>query len=196
MTHGLPGVALAAEPSEPDVLRRPPRPRGEGILSGGLWQHILFDGLLLGVICLALGTWAFATGRPWQTMVFTVLALLQLGNALALRSDRESVFRLGWRHNPFLLAVLAGTLLLQLALIYLPAAQEILSTEPLSPADLAVVLVVSTALFWVVELQKLVRRRRQPVTEGPYNSTGEPIERINEPSGSVTDAGPPPLSQG
>ena len=166
VTHGLPGVALAVEPPEPDVLRRPPRPRGEGILSGGLWQRILLDGLLLGVICLALGTWAYATERPWQTMVFTALALLQLGNALALRSDRESVFRLGWRRNPFLLAVLAGTLLLQLALIYLPVAQDLLSTEPLSAVDLAVVLLVSTSLFWVVELQKLVRRRRRPVTGG------------------------------
>ena len=160
VTHGLPGVALAVEPAEPDVLRRAPRPRGEGILSGGLWQHILVDGLLLGAVCLALGSWAYTTGRPWQTMVFTALALLQLGNALALRSDRETVFRLGWRRNPALLAVLGGTLVLQLALIYLPVAQEILSTEPLSVADLAIVLVVSTALFWVVEFQKLVRRRR------------------------------------
>ncbi len=68
VTHGLPGVALAVEPAEPDVLRRAPRPRGEGILSGGLWQHILVDGLLLGAVCLALGSWAYTTGRPWQTI--------------------------------------------------------------------------------------------------------------------------------
>ena len=160
VTHGLPGVALAVEPAEPDVLRRAPRSRGEGILGGGLWQHILVDGLLLGVVCLALGSWAYTTGRPWQTIVFTALALLQLGNALALRSDRETVFRLGWRRNPALLAVLGGTLVLQLALIYLPVAQDILSTEALSAADLAVVLVASTALFWVVEIQKFLRRRR------------------------------------
>jgi Ca2+-transporting ATPase len=160
VTHGLPGVALAVEPAEPDVLQRPPRPRTDGILSGGLWQRILVDGLLLGLICLALGTWAFAAGRPWQTMVFTSLALLQLGNALALRSDRESVFRLGLSRNPFLLAVLVGTLVLQLALIYLPIAQELLSTQPLSLADLVVVLVVSTALFWVVEIQKWIHRHR------------------------------------
>jgi Ca2+-transporting ATPase len=175
VTHGLPGVALAVEPAEPDVLQRAPRPRTEGILSGGLWQRILVDGLLLGLICLGLGAWAFATGRPWQTMVFTSLALLQLGNALALRSDRESVFRLGWGRNPFLLAVLAGTLVLQLALIYLPIAQELLSTQPLSLADLVVVLVVSTAMFWVVEFQKSVHRRRtHPREPSSYAERCEP----------------------
>ncbi len=159
VTHGLPGVALAVEPAEPDVMRHRPRPRDEAILSGGLWQHILVDGLLLGAVCLGIGLWGYMSDRPWQTMVFTSLALLQLGNALALRSNRQSVFGLGLRRNPFLLVVLAGTLVLQLILIYWPPAQRLLSTEALSLPDLAVVLVASTALFWVVEIQKLVGRR-------------------------------------
>ena len=167
MTHGLPGVALATEPAEPDVMQRRPRPSSEGILSGGLWQHILADGILLGAICLAMGVWGHATGRPWQTMVFTSLALLQLGNALALRSDRRSVFSLGWRGNPFLLAVLVGTFAVQILLVYWPPAQAILATQALSVADLAVVLLASTMMFWVVEAKKLVRRRRQPRTGEP-----------------------------
>ncbi len=159
VTHGLPGVALAVEPAEPDVMRHRPRPRDEAILSGGLWQHILFDGLLLGAVCLGIGLWGYMSDRPWQTMVFTALALLQLGNALALRSNRQSVFRLGLRGNPFLLLVLVGTLVLQLILIYWSPAQRLLSTEALSPLDLTVVLIASTFLFWVVEIQKLISRR-------------------------------------
>jgi Ca2+-transporting ATPase len=162
VTHGLPGVALATEPPEPDVMERRPRPSNEGILSGGMWQHILADGIVLGAICLGIGLWGQATGRPWQTMVFTSLALLQLGNALALRSDRRSVFSLGWRGNPFLLAVLVGTFAVQILLIYWPPAQAILATEALSLPDLGVVLLASTTLFWVVEAKKLVRRLRQP----------------------------------
>jgi Ca2+-transporting ATPase len=161
VTHGLPGVALATEPAEPDVMQRRPRPSNEGILSAGVWQHILADGMVLGAICLAVGLWGFSTDRPWQTMVFTSLALLQLGNALALRSDRRSVFSLGWRGNPFLLVVLVGTLALQLVLIYWAPAQSILSTEALSAGDLAVVLVASTSLFWIVEAKKLIRRLRE-----------------------------------
>ena len=166
VTHGLPGVALATEPPEPDVMQRRPRPSNEGILSGGMWQHILADGILLGAICLAMGLWGHATGRPWQTMVFTSLALLQLGNALALRSDRRSVFSLGWRGNPFLLAVLVGTFAVQILLVYWPPAQAILATEALSMADLAIVLLASTSLFWVVEAKKLVHRIRQPRSIG------------------------------
>jgi Ca2+-transporting ATPase len=161
VTHGLPGVALATEPAEPDVMERRPRPASEGILSGGMWQHILADGIALGAVCLAIGLWGYATDRPWQTMVFTSLALLQLGNALALRSDRRSVFSLGWRGNPFLLAVLVGTFLLQIVLVYWAPAQSILSTEALSAGDLAIVLVASTSLFWIVEAKKLVRRVRE-----------------------------------
>ena len=94
-------------------------------------------------------------------MLFTALALLQLGNALALRSESESLFRLGLRSNRFLSWVVLGTLVLQIAVIYWAPAQSVLKTTPLSPADLAVVLVASTAAFWLVEAEKLVHRRRQ-----------------------------------
>ncbi len=90
------------------------------------------------------------------------------------------MFRLGWRRNPALLAVLGGTLVLQLALIYLPVAHEILSTEPLSVGDLAVVLVVSTALFWVVEMQKLLRRRR-PDPGGRLMTDARPPDVADHP---------------
>ena len=160
-------------------MQRRPRPSTEGILSGGLWQHILADGVVLGAICLAMGVWGYSTGRPWQTMVFTSLALLQLGNALALRSDRRSVFMLGWRGNPFLLAVLVGTFVLQLILIYWAPAQSILSTEPLSASDLAVVLVASTSLFWIVEGKKAVRRFRERRANHERPRTGPALHTID-----------------
>jgi len=183
VTHGLPGVALATEPAEPDVMQRRPRPSNEGILSGGLWQHILADGMVLGAICLAMGLWGYSTGRPWQTMVFTSLALLQLGNALALRSDRRSVFSLGWRGNPFLLAVLVGTFVLQLILVYWAPAQSVLSTEPLSAGDLAIVLAASTSLFWIVEAKKLGRRFRERGASDKRERTGTALHTID---GDVT----------
>ena len=183
VTHGLPGVALATEPAEPDVMERRPRPSSEGILSGGMWQHILTDGMVLGAICLAMGLWGYSTDRPWQTMVFTSLALLQLGNALALRSDRRSVFLLGWRGNPFLLAVLVGTFVLQLILVYWAPAQSILSTEPLSAGDLAVVLVTSTSLFWIVEVKKFVRRFRE---RGPSDGRDRPEPALQSVDGEAT----------
>ena len=89
VTDGLPAIALGLEPAEPDTMRRPPRPPTESIFARGLWQHALWVGLLMAAVCLALLVGARAMGWPWQTMVFTTLALLQLGHALAVRSERE-----------------------------------------------------------------------------------------------------------
>jgi hypothetical protein len=90
------------------------------------------------------------------------LALLQLGNALAVRSERESVLRLGLGSNRFLGWTVLGTLLVQLGLLYWPPAQTGLDLQPLALGDLAMVLVASTAAFWAIEAEKLIRRLRSP----------------------------------
>jgi P-type Ca2+ transporter type 2C len=109
VTGGLPAIALGLEPVERDAMRRPPRSPTESIFARGLWQHALWVGLTMAAVCLALLAAARAAGWPWQTMVFTTLALLQLGHALAVRSERESFFTLGARSNRLLLArCLAG----------------------------------------------------------------------------------------
>ena len=124
VTDGLPGLALAVEPEERGIMQRPPRPPNESIFAHGMWQHIVWVGLLMGALCLLTQGVAIHLGWHWQTMVFTVLTLSQLGHALAVRSERESLFSQGVRSNvPLLLAVLL-TLALQLAIIYLPASQR------------------------------------------------------------------------
>jgi magnesium-transporting ATPase (P-type) len=94
VTDGLPAIALGLEPAERTAMHRPPRRPEESILGGGLWQHALWVGLTMAAVCLGLLAVAQAAGWPWQTMVFTTLALLQLGHALAVRSERESFFTL------------------------------------------------------------------------------------------------------
>jgi Ca2+-transporting ATPase len=111
------------------------------------------------VVWLGLLVGARAMGWPWQTMVFTTLALLQLGHALAVRSERESFFTLGPRTNLFLLGAVAGTFAVQLLIVYLPVLQVVFDAEPLSLVQLAVVLVASTVAFIAVEIEKWVRRR-------------------------------------
>ena len=160
VTDGLPAVALGFEPPEPGVMQRPPRAPSESVLAGGLWQHVLFVGLLMGAVPLSLGVWGELTGRPWQTMVFTSLSLLQLGHALAVRSETQTLARRGARSNPFLMITVGLTAALQVGMLWLPAANRLLDIEPLSVADLGIVLVASTTVFWVVEAGKLVARRR------------------------------------
>jgi Ca2+-transporting ATPase len=165
VTDGIPALALGVEPAERDAMRRPPRPPSESILGRGLWQHAIWVGLFMAGVTLAVQAYALGEGWPWQTMVFTTLALLQLGNALAVRSETDSFFRLGFRSNLPLTIAVAATFVIQLALIYIPAIQPIFETVALGPAQLAVVLAASTLGFVAVEVEKWVRRRR-PVRPG------------------------------
>lgn len=159
LTDGLPGLALASEAAEPDIMKRPPRSPGESLLSGGLGVHVLWVGLLIGLLCLGTQAWAIKTGAHWQTMVFTVLCLSQLGHALAIRSERRSLFQMGILTNMPLLCAVALTVLLQLAVIYVPWCAKIFRTAPLSPRELAIAFGLSSVIFFAVEVEKLIRRR-------------------------------------
>jgi Ca2+-transporting ATPase len=160
VTDGFPGLALGVEPAEPDLMERKPRPPDESIFAQGVWQQVIVVGLLMGFLTLGLGVWGEATGRPWQTMIFTTLALLQLGNALAIRSERQSLFDLGITTNKPLLWTVLVTLAIQIAIVYWPPAQTLLHTEALALTDLLLVLAISTGVFWAVEFEKWIRRRR------------------------------------
>jgi Ca2+-transporting ATPase len=167
VTDGAPAVALGLEPAERDVMRRTPRPPSEPIMAGGLLRHALWVGLLMAAVCLVMLVAARAAGWPWQTMVFTTLALLQLGHGLAVRSERESFFTLGLWSNPALLASVVVGFATQLAIVYLAPLQELFGTEPLDLVQLAVVLLASCTAFIAVEVEKLLRRRaagRAPVS--------------------------------
>ncbi|MGD9092292.1 MAG: cation-translocating P-type ATPase [Anaerolineales bacterium] len=161
VTDGLPGLALSVEPSEPGVMRRKPFHPNENMFRRGMARHILWVGLLMGIVSLGMGYWAWSTGqREWQTMVFTTLTLSQMGNALAIRSERESIFRIGLLSNIPLMGAVLLTFFLQMAVIYVPFMQQIFKTVPLPPADLVICLVLSTVVFWGVELEKWFIRRQ------------------------------------
>jgi Ca2+-transporting ATPase len=156
MTHGLAGVALGAEPAEPDVMRRPPRPPAESVLGAGLWPRILRLGGIIAAITLGVGVWAQATGRPWQSMVFLTLGVTQLGVALGVRA------RAGTAANPFLLVAVAAAFALQVAGLYLPALRDLLGTQPLPLADLVIACVPAVLGYLAVRLDLRLGRGHQP----------------------------------
>ena len=159
VTDGLPGLALAVEPEEKGAMRRPPRPPNESIFAHGMWQHMLWVGLLMGAASLLTQAWAIHTGNGhWQTMVFTVLTLSQLGHVMAIRSERESLFAQGvFSNRPLIVAVLF-TVALQMAVIYVPWFNPIFKTEPLGLDELAFCVVMSSIVFFAVEAEKWLRR--------------------------------------
>jgi P-type Ca2+ transporter type 2C len=161
VTDGLPGLALAGEPAEKNIMLRPPRPPQESIFSGGLGYHVLWVGLLMAGICLAVQAGAINAGNnKWQTMVFTVLCFSQMAHVLAIRSERASLLQQGLLSNFFLAGAVMLTFLLQLAILYVPLLQEVFSTRPLTLPELAISIAASLIVLVAVEAEKLVRRKR------------------------------------
>ncbi len=178
VTDGLPALALGVEPTERGTMRRPPRSPSESLFARGLWQHTIWVGLLMASVALAVQAYAIGQGWPWQTMVFATLALLQLGHALAIRSETDSLFRLGLRSNLPLTSAVAGTFVVQMALIFVPVLQPIFGTVALTLPQLALVLVASTLGFAAVEVEKWVGRR----TSGPH--VGRALQASTKMQGS------------
>ncbi|MBE0409396.1 MAG: cation-transporting P-type ATPase, partial [Anaerolineales bacterium] len=161
VTDGLPGLAFAVEPSERDVMQRKPFHPRENIFGRGMGRHIIWVGLLMGIVSLLLGYFMWAMDDlHWQTMVFTTLTLSQMGHALAIRSSKESLFSIGLFTNKALMGAVLLTFFLQMAVIYLPFFQTIFDTRSLSLPHLLLSLVLSSVVFWGVEAEKYIIRRR------------------------------------
>jgi P-type Ca2+ transporter type 2C len=160
VTDGLPGIALTAEPAEPGVMKRAPRPPQESIFAHGMWQHILWVGLFIGGISIAAMAWAISRDAVyWQTMVFTVLTVSQLFHSLAVRSETASIFTIGLFSNLPMLGAVLLTLLLQMVVIYTPALNIIFHTHPLPLFDLVLCLLLSSLVLFAVEIEKWLARR-------------------------------------
>jgi P-type Ca2+ transporter type 2C len=160
VTDGVPGLALGLEPTEKNTMHRAPHAPKESIFSRGLGRHVLTIGPVLALVAFGVGYFAYMNNNPaWGTMVFVTLTLSQLGHALAVRSNRESLFKIGVRSNPLLLGAVLLTLVLQMMVVYLPPFQQFFETVPLTLNDLALCLVASTVVFWAVEIEKWLVRR-------------------------------------
>jgi Ca2+-transporting ATPase len=160
LTDGLLGLGLGVEKSERNVMRRPPHAPSESIFARGMGRHVAWLGVLIGALALGTGyTWWAAGHENWQTMTFTTLAFLQVGQALAIRSSHDSLFSIGVMSNRLLLGLTALVLLLQAAVIYAPPLQTVFGTVALSRADFLVCVGLGAALFLIVELEKFWARR-------------------------------------
>jgi Ca2+-transporting ATPase len=158
VTDGLPGLALASEPAEPSIMKRIPRNPNQNIFGGSMAWHILWVGLLLGLVTLGIQAWAIKNNNPnGQTMAFSVLCFSQLGHAMAIRSTKQSVFRIGRCSNKPMVLALLLTVLLQILIIYLPAFNEIFKTKPLSLTELSITFAASAIVFLAVEIEKMFK---------------------------------------
>ena len=168
VTDGLPGLALASEPSEANIMKRPPRNPTKNIFSNGMALHILWVGFLMGVITIGMQAYAIHHANThWQTMAFTVLCFSQLGHVMVIRSGQDSIFKIGFFSNKPMVCALLITITLQFVIIYMPFFNEVFKTQPLTLNELLLTLAVSSIVFWAGEIEKWIkktRRQRQVAT--------------------------------
>jgi Ca2+-transporting ATPase len=121
---------------------------------------MLWVGLLIGGLSIFVQAYAIQSqSTHWQTMVFSVLTLSQMAHVLAVRSETHSLFQIGVFSNLPLLGAVSLTVALQLAAIYLPAAQHVFKTAPLTASELLTVVILCSFVFVAVEFEKWLTRR-------------------------------------
>jgi Ca2+-transporting ATPase len=177
VTDGVPALALGVDPVDARVMTQPPRPRSEGVITGRMWRGILFVGAIMAAGTLLVldaslpGGLVEGTGdlRHAQTMTFTTLMLFSMFNVLNARSDEQSAF-VGLFANRWLWVAIALSLLLQVAVVYVPFLQAAFSTSALTFRDWVLCALVSSSVLWLRELSKLAatgKQRTRPMSTRP-----------------------------
>jgi P-type Ca2+ transporter type 2C len=175
VTDGLPALALAVEPAEPNVMNRPPHDPKESIFARGLGWYMVRIGLILAILTIGMMLWAYPYCQSvlqeggmaldadrWKTMVFTTLCLAQMGHAMAIRSNTQLTINLNPFSNPYVLGSVVLTSALQLALIYIEPLRNFFGTHYLTFNELMVCFGFSALMFVWIEMEKLFIGKRNP----------------------------------
>jgi len=161
VSDGLPAISLSFERAEKNIMTRPPRPPQQSVFANGRGLHMIWVGILMAGIALSAQSWAIRNDLHWQTIVFNVLCLSQMGHVLAIRSETQSFFSIGMFSNKPLIGAVLIALLLQFVITYTPFLQPIFQTEALTLNEFLLVGAASSLVFFAVEIEKILSRRRK-----------------------------------
>ncbi len=162
VTDGLPALALGVEPAESEIMRRPPRHPKESIFAGGLGFHIIWVGLLMGLATISVFAWTLRYHDliHGRTMVFFTLTMFQMFHVMAIRSERDSLWRIGLLTNVKLLGAVFLTVVLQLVITYSSLLQPVFRTTALTAGELMACIAVASTVYFAAEGEKVLRYRR------------------------------------
>ena len=180
VTDGAPALALGMEKGDPDIMKLPPRPRKERLMSNATLRRVVFIGAIESIF--AMGGFLYVLlshGWSWgdaswmnpasphyaiykEALMMTQAAIVagQFANGFACRTERESVFKVGLLTNRFLLVGQAVAIAIICIISYVPFAQNIFKTGPLTLADWGFLVVTAVVLFFAEELRKWFLRRK------------------------------------
>ncbi len=167
VTDGLPALALGVDPVDKNIMARQPRKSNEPIITKQngflmLWQgvFIAFCSLLAFSLVLFFEKEGIARAR---TAAFIVLSCAQLFHSFNCRSNRESIFKLGFFTNKKLILAVLISFGLQMVVVYQPFLRVIFKTEPLGAIDWCLVILISSFPLWMMEIVKLIRGPKEIV---------------------------------
>lgn len=164
VTDGLPGIALVGEAAEKDIMRQPPRPPSEKLFAGGLTRRIILGGFIMASAAIITQWWAtesaYSTATQ-QTMVFTVLCFVQLGNALSVRSFYHSMLSADLFSNKGMWGAVSLTVVLQVLIVWVTPLQSIFKTTPLDWGGIKMIAAVTLGSLLALEAIKYFTTRKR-----------------------------------
>lgn len=155
VTDSLPAIALGLEKPEADIMDKKPRDSKKGIFADGLWQRIITEGTMLGILTLV----AFSVGNylydieVGRTMAFVCLGLLELVHSFNIKSE-ETIFKVGLFENKYLLGAFILGALLQIVVVVIPSVAEVFKLVPLTQVQWMYTFGISILPLVIMEIQK------------------------------------------
>ena len=155
VTDSLPAIAIGLEPPDKDIMKRKPRDSRKSIFSDGLWNKIIVEGTMIGMLTL----FAFSLGNNLyglevgRTMAFVAIGLLELVHSFNIKSDR-SIFKVGIFENKYLIGSFILGTIIQTIVVIIPSLAQIFSLVPLNSMQWIYTILISILPIPIVELQK------------------------------------------
>jgi len=168
-TDGLPAIALSVDPPTPDIMKQKPRPRGQGVFTTPVVILMCVGGIWSMMVNLGVFRWALDAGKGMmqaQCFTFLTLIIIQFLKAYNFRSDRHSVFKIGFFRNKWLNLAICWEMAMLGAIVYVPSLQEAFRTFSLGAQDWAIVVLSAGTIFPILEITKAIIRwqERKAVT--------------------------------
>ncbi|HPS56348.1 MAG TPA: HAD-IC family P-type ATPase, partial [Sedimentisphaerales bacterium] len=157
----LPALALSADQIDPSIMQRAPRKREDHILNKAMFINIAQVALWQAMVLIGLFLWSHReySLEKARTFVFTTLIMFQMFNAFNCRSSLLSVFSTRLGINKYLIVAVSFSIVMQFCIIYLPFANRLFGTVPLSLKDLLIILVTSFTVIPYIEFIKVIKRK-------------------------------------